>query len=58
MLKKPPRRHAFHEREEIIDLPNLIEIQVKSYTQFLQAINFPMNVIILDCKRFLTKFPY
>lgn len=41
MLKKPPHRHAYHEREEIIDLPNLIEIQVKSYTQFLQANKFP-----------------
>ncbi len=41
MLKKPPQRQAFHEREEIIDLPNLIEIQVKSYSQFLQANKFP-----------------
>jgi DNA-directed RNA polymerase subunit beta len=37
MLKKPPKRVSFREREEIIDLPNLIEIQVKSYTQFLQS---------------------
>jgi DNA-directed RNA polymerase subunit beta len=37
MLKKPPKRISFKEREEIIDLPNLIEIQVKSYDQFLQA---------------------
>ena len=37
MLKKPPKRVSFHEKEEIIDLPNLIEIQVKSYNQFLQA---------------------
>ena len=37
MLKKPPKRVSFREREEIIDLPNLIEIQIKSYTQFLQA---------------------
>jgi len=36
MLKKPPHRVSFHEREEIIDLPNLIEIQIKSYKQFLQ----------------------
>jgi DNA-directed RNA polymerase subunit beta len=37
MLKKPPKRVSFREREEIIDLPNLIEIQVKSYNQFLQS---------------------
>jgi len=37
MLKKPPKRVSFREREEIIDLPNLIEIQIKSYTQFLQS---------------------
>lgn len=37
MLKKPPNRVSFREREEIIDLPNLIEIQIKSYTQFLQS---------------------
>ncbi|MBS0625551.1 MAG: DNA-directed RNA polymerase subunit beta [Verrucomicrobia bacterium] len=37
MLKKPPKRVSFREREEIIDLPNLIEIQIKSYNQFLQA---------------------
>ena len=36
MLKKPPKRVSFREREEIIDLPNLIEIQIKSYNQFLQ----------------------
>ena len=37
MPKKPPKRLSFREREEIIDLPNLIEIQVKSYNQFLQS---------------------
>src|SRR3989344_7481830 len=37
MLKKPPKRVSFREREEIIDLPNLIEIQIKSYHQFLQS---------------------
>ena len=36
MLKKPPERVSFLEKEEIIDLPNLIEIQLKSYRQFLQ----------------------
>ncbi len=37
MAKKPPQRVSFREKEEIIDLPNLIEIQIKSYNQFLQA---------------------
>ncbi len=37
MLKRPPNRVSFREREEIIDLPNLIEVQIKSYSQFLQA---------------------
>jgi DNA-directed RNA polymerase subunit beta len=41
MLKKPPKRVSFREREEIIDLPNLIEIQIKSYNQFLQAYLLP-----------------
>ncbi len=37
MLKRPPQRVSFRPKEEIIDLPNLIEIQIKSYFQFLQA---------------------
>jgi len=41
MLKKPPHRVSFREREEIIDLPNLIEIQIKSYKQFLQIDKLP-----------------
>jgi DNA-directed RNA polymerase subunit beta len=41
MLKRPPQRVSFHEREEIIDLPNLIEVQIKSYYQFLQAHKMP-----------------
>jgi DNA-directed RNA polymerase subunit beta len=41
MLKRPPHRVSFVEQEEIIDLPNLIEIQIKSYNQFLQADKFP-----------------
>ncbi len=41
MLKKPPYRVSFREKEEIIDLPNLIEIQIKSYLQFLQAEMLP-----------------
>lgn len=40
MLKRPPHRESFIEKEEIIDLPNLIEIQIKSYNQFLQADKF------------------
>lgn len=41
MLQRPPHREGFNEKEEIIDLPNLIEIQIKSYNQFLQADKFP-----------------
>lgn len=41
MLKKPPQRVSFSGKKEIIDLPNLIEIQIKSYSQFLQADKFP-----------------
>lgn len=41
MLKRPPQRMSFKGKKEIIDLPNLIEIQVKSYNQFLQADKFP-----------------
>lgn len=37
MLKKPPERVSYSGKKEIIDLPNLIEIQIKSYDQFLQA---------------------
>lgn len=37
MLKCPPSRVSFKEQEEIIDLPNLIEIQIKSFKQFLQG---------------------
>ncbi len=40
MLKRRPDRVSFVKREEIIDLPNLIEIQIKSYDQFLQADKF------------------
>lgn len=41
MLKRPPQRVSYLEKKEIIDLPNLIEIQIKSYNQFLQANKFP-----------------
>jgi DNA-directed RNA polymerase subunit beta len=41
MLKRPPRRVSFREKEEIIDLPNLIEVQIKSYHQFLQEDKLP-----------------
>ncbi len=41
MLKRPPHRVSFREKEEIIDLPNLIEVQIKSYFQFLQAHKMP-----------------
>lgn len=41
MLKRAPKRFGVLEKEEIIDLPNLVEIQIKSYNQFLQADKFP-----------------
>lgn len=41
MLKRPPERVSFISREEIIDLPNLIEIQIKSFQQFLQVDRLP-----------------
>jgi DNA-directed RNA polymerase subunit beta len=41
MLKTPPKRVTFEAKEEIIDLPNLIEIQLKSYAQFLQKDHLP-----------------
>ncbi|MBN1915010.1 MAG: DNA-directed RNA polymerase subunit beta [Parachlamydiales bacterium] len=37
MVQRPPERVSFNAKEEIIDLPNLIEIQLKSFAQFLQA---------------------
>lgn len=40
MLKKPPQRVSYIQKHDIIDLPNLIEIQIKSYNQFLQANKF------------------
>jgi DNA-directed RNA polymerase subunit beta len=40
MLQKAPQRVSFVDKKEIIDLPNLIEIQVKSYNQFLQINKF------------------
>lgn len=43
MLKRPPQRVGFIDKEEIIDLPNLIEVQVKSYNQFLQAETLPQE---------------
>ncbi len=41
MLKRPPERVSFRNREEIIDLPNLIEIQLKSFRQFFQEDKLP-----------------
>lgn len=41
MLKSHPERVSYTMNKEIIDLPNLIEIQIKSYNQFLQADKFP-----------------
>ncbi|SCA62749.1 DNA-directed RNA polymerase subunit beta [Chlamydiales bacterium SCGC AG-110-P3] len=41
MVSKSSERMSFQAKEEIIDLPNLIEIQIKSYDQFLQANRLP-----------------
>ena len=41
MRKKSPKRVSFQEKKEIIGLPNLIEIQIKSFKQFLQADKLP-----------------
>ncbi len=41
MSKGLRKRISFKEKEDIIDLPNLIEVQIKSYNQFLQADKFP-----------------
>jgi DNA-directed RNA polymerase subunit beta len=41
MLRKAPHRESVVAKEDIIDLPNLIEVQVKSYNQFLQLNKFP-----------------
>jgi DNA-directed RNA polymerase subunit beta len=41
MLKRSPKRVSFYDKKDIIDLPNLIEVQVKSYNQFLQADRLP-----------------
>ncbi len=40
-MSTPRQRVGFREKEEIIDLPNLIEIQIKSFEQFLQANKLP-----------------
>lgn len=41
MTQRAPHRESVIDTEEIIDLPNLIEVQVKSYNQFLQADQIP-----------------
>lgn len=43
MLRQPPRRISFSQKEDILDLPNLIEIQIKSYDQFLQQDRLPQD---------------
>ncbi|MEG0037058.1 MAG: hypothetical protein RR733_02830, partial [Victivallaceae bacterium] len=40
-MLKCPKRVSFTEKEDILDLPNLIEIQIKSYNQFLQIDKLP-----------------
>ncbi|MBS0623386.1 MAG: DNA-directed RNA polymerase subunit beta [Verrucomicrobia bacterium] len=40
-MKRRPERVSFIKKKEIIDLPNLIEVQIKSYDQFLQSDKYP-----------------
>jgi DNA-directed RNA polymerase subunit beta len=58
MLKRAPHRVSFREKEEIIDLPNLIEVQIKSYSQFLQADKMPPERDIVGLQEVFTEiFP-
>lgn len=41
MLRKRPKRVSFQEKEEMLALPNLIEIQIKSFKKFLQIDKLP-----------------
>ena len=41
MQKKTRERIGFQEKKEVIDLPNLIEVQIKSYNEFLQFDKLP-----------------
>ncbi|MBJ7449770.1 MAG: DNA-directed RNA polymerase subunit beta [Parachlamydiales bacterium] len=41
MRNRPRHRVSFVNKEDVIDLPNLIEVQIKSYNNFLQADKFP-----------------
>ncbi len=41
MIKGFKKRISYKEKKDIIELPNLIEVQIKSYNQFLQADKFP-----------------
>ena len=58
MRKKPPHRVSLQDRDEIIDLPNLIEVQIKSYDQFLQADVLPHERINMGLQEVFTElFP-
>lgn len=58
MLRKSPRRISFHNKEDILDLPNLIEIQVKSYKQFLQVDSLPEERVSMGLEEvFAEVFP-
>ena len=41
MLRKAPERQGYNSKEDIIDLPNLIEVQIKSFREFLQTETLP-----------------
>lgn len=58
MLKRPLERVSSVEKQDIIDLPNLIEIQIKSYEQFLQANIFPEDRLNIGLQEVFTEvFP-
>ncbi|MBI2743491.1 MAG: DNA-directed RNA polymerase subunit beta [Chlamydiales bacterium] len=58
MLKRPPQRVSSKATEEIIDLPNLIEVQIKSYHQFLQAHLLPHERLNVGLQEVFTEiFP-
>ena len=41
MLRKAPERQGYNSKEDIIDLPNLIEVQIKSFREDLQTETLP-----------------
>ena len=58
MLQRSPHRVGFENNKEIIDLPNLIEVQIKSYETFLQANILPGERVSIGLQEVFTEvFP-